>query len=168
MDKLDYTLYFAQSDDDIALFWEWRDRYVREDILPNCTFEPATEEDYTWFFSKEYKGVIMDAFYRDSAKLRIVFLQYNGLNVGFAVYVIYHSEDGKCLIVEFNIDKAYRNNGIGSLFFNLLREHVKSEQATYFALNLSNENNERFWARNGFIKAGKDEHGSDTYEKRPL
>ena len=90
------------------------------------------------------------------------------MNIGFAVYVIYHSEDGKCLIVEFNIDEAYRNKGIGSLFFKLLRKQVRTEQASYFALNLSNENNERFWMRNGLIKASKDEHGNGVYEKRPL
>ena len=141
---------------------------MRDDVLPNATFVPATDEDYKWFFSKEYREVIMEAFYRETNTLRIVFLQHNGVNIGFAVYVIYHSEDNKCLIVEFNIDDIYRNKGIGTLFFGMLREQVKNEGAAYFALNVSNENNERFWMRNGFIKASKDEHGSDVYEKRPL
>ena len=168
MDTDSFTLHLAKNNSELELFWQWRDRYMREDILPGSTFEPATDEDYEWFFSKEYRDVIMEAFYRDVNTLRIVYLRNAGTNIGFAVYVIYHTEDNKCLIVEFNVDKAYRNKGVGTLFFKLLRDQVRSEKAEYFALNLTNEDNERFWMRNGFSKAAKDEQGSFVYEKRPL
>ena len=163
-----YTLHIVKSESDIDLFWQWRDKYMRTDILPNSTFEPATDEEYEWFFSQKYKDVIMEAFYRDTAILRIVFLREDGANIGFAVYVIYHSEDGKCLVVEFNVDESHRSKGVGTLFFEMLREHVRGEGAEYLSLNVSNENNERFWERNGFVKSAKDEHGSYLYEKRPL
>ena len=163
-----YSLHFVKNEHDINQFWQLRDKYMHEDILPNATFDPATEEDYEWFFSPKYKENIMKAFYRKKHTLHIVFLQDSNENIGFAVYVIYHGEDGKCLIVDFCIIAEYRNKGIGAQFFQMLRKHVMTEYAVYFALNLSNENNKRFWERNGFVKAYKDEFANDVYEKRPL
>ena len=75
MDTDGFSLHYVRNESDVELFWQWRDRYMREDILPNATFKPATDEDYEWFFSKEYKDIIMEAFYRETASLRIVFLQ---------------------------------------------------------------------------------------------
>ena len=163
-----YTLHTVKNESDIDLFWRWRKTYMQVDVLPNSVFKPPSSEEIEWFFSKEYRNVIMEAFYREKNSLRITFLQCNGRNIGFVVYVIYHSEDGKCLIVDFNVDMEYRNKGVGSLFFEKLREQAMHEHGAYFALNLSNENNKRFWMRQGFIKASKDEHGSDVYEKRLL
>ena len=168
MDIDKYSLHAVKSKSDVDLFWRWRDDYMREDVLPNSLFKPPTSEDTEWFFSDEYKDVIMEAFYREKNPLRISFLRINGRNIGFVVYVIYHSEDGKCHIVDFNVDKEYRNKGVGSLFFEKLREQVKHEHGAYFTLNLSNENNKRFWMRQGFIKASKDEYGSDVFVKRPI
>ena len=158
----DYHLHMVESDADIDLFWQYRDRYMHEDIIPHSS-EPLSEEDQDWFFSQEYKDVIMEAFYRDTHVLRIVFFRKNGRNIGFAVYVIYHAEEGKCLIVDYCVDEAYRNKGIGTHFFQKLREHTVKEGAKYYALNLSNEGNKRFWERNGFREAGKDEHGDTVY-----
>lgn len=162
------NLYFVGNEADIALFWKMRDQYMLEDVLPNATFAPATDEERVWFFSEEYRAHIMKLFSRETDTLRIAFLQSGGKNIGFAVYVIYHSEDGKCFIIDFCIDKAFRNQDLGTAFFAMLRAHVLHEDAAYFALNLSNENNERFWKRNGFVKTSKDEYGNDIYEKRPL
>ena len=161
-----YKLHTVKTQPNIDLFWEWRDKYMREDILPNSTFEPLTPEEEEWFFSQEYRDVIMEAFHRDTATLRIVFLRQNDFNIGFAVYVIYHAENGKCLLVDFNIDAPYRGGGVGAKFFGLLCNHVRTQGAEYIALNLSNEDNQRFWMRNGFALAGKDEHGADVYEMR--
>ena len=163
-----YTLHIVRDEPDIELFWRWRDRYMREDILPNATFDPATDEECEWFFSQEYRDHMMEAFYREKHPLRIVFLQNNGENIGFAVYVIYHAEDGKCQLVDFNVNEGYRDRGIGTMFFRMLSEHVLAEHAAYFSLNISNELNQRFWMSNGFVRAGKDEHGADVYEKRPI
>lgn len=168
MDNSDYTLHFAESEAEIEKFWLWRDKYMLEDVLPNATFRPTTDEEYEWFFSGEYKGHIMKLFHRTIDPLRIVFLQSGGENIGFAVYVIYHSEDGKCFIIDFCVNAEHRNKGIGLLFFSSLRDRAVSEGAVYFALNLSNEDNKRFWTRNGFVKETKDEYGNDIYAKRTL
>ena len=163
-----YTIHIVKEQHDVDLFWQLRDKYMLEDVLPNATFDPVSEEDKQWFFSQEYRDVIMEAFHRERAKLYIVFLRKDNVNIGFAVYVIYHSEEGKCLIVDFCIFSEHRNKGIGSSFFKMLRAHVAAQNALYFSLNLSNDDNKRFWEREGFKLAGKDEHGSDVYEKRPL
>ena len=81
-----YSLHFVTNESDIDLFWQWRNKYMLEDILPNATFSPATAEDYEWFFSKEYKDRIMKIFYLEIDPLRIVFFRKNGENIGFAVY----------------------------------------------------------------------------------
>ena len=161
----DYTLHIVESEADIDLFWQYRNKYMLEDIIPNLS-EPMSEEGHNWFFSKEYKDTIMEAFYRETAILRIVFFQRNGQNIGFAVYVIYHSEEGKCLVVEFCINDEYRNKGIGTYFFKLLRKHTTKQGAKYYSLNVSNEKNKRFWEKIGFKEAGKDEYGDKVYEYR--
>ncbi|MEY8303515.1 GNAT family N-acetyltransferase [Anaerosalibacter bizertensis] len=86
--------------------------------------------------------------------------------VGFAAYVIYHSEDGKCFIVEYCIEPKWRNQGLGTKFFQLIERKTLKNGASYFELNFSNEDNIRFWKSNGFIYAYKDEYGSEVYAKR--
>ena len=69
--------------------------------LPNSMFESPTNKDKEWFLSENYRNIIMEAFHRQKNPLRIVFLRHLDEYIGFVVYVIYHSEDGKCLIVDF-------------------------------------------------------------------
>ena len=159
----DYRLHFAKTAAEIALFWERRDRYMREDILPNCSFDPPTDEDWQWFFSAEYKDHIMDIFHNGENPLEIVFLEKDGEHLGFSSFITYLNEDGKCIIIEFCVNAAYRNAGVGGIFFDLIKKHAAAIGATYFSINLSNEDNERFWLRQGFAKSGQDEHGDDVY-----
>lgn len=153
---------FVNSEEGIRLFWERRDRYMRDDIMPNCS-EPTSKEEEEWFFSKEYRDHIMNAYLREVNKLHIAFFMKDDIYMGFVAYVIYHTEDGKCFILEYCIDSAYRSMGWGRKFFDSFKEMVKKDGATYFALNLSNERNEKFWMSNGFIKTEKDEYGSYVY-----
>jgi len=165
--KENYTLHFVKSEEEVALFWQMLYQYFNEDIFPN-TIEPVSEEDYEYFFSKKYKDAIMKLYYNESEPLYIVFLRNNDKNIGFATYKTYHSEDGKCFILEFCILKEYRNKGIGTLFFEMLRQHEKNKGAQYCVLNVTSEGSVRFWKRHGFVKMSVDEYGSDVYEKRPL
>jgi len=161
------TLRQISGVNDIAFFWQQHDKYMLEDVIPNCTLGPALdEEDKVWFFSGEYREYIMRLFYRETDTLRIAFFLQDGQYTGFVVYVIYMSEDGKCFILDYSIEREQRNMGLGKVFYNLLQDRVKSDGATYIALNLSNENNERFWKSNGFIKSKIDEYGNPVYIKR--
>ena len=165
--NLELKLHKAKTREEIDLFWQKRDQYMREDVIPNCTLgKPLDEEDIEWFFSKEYKEHIMNAFNRSVNPLNIVFFLKNDEYVGFCVYVIYTSEDGKCFIVDYCIDAKYRNQNLGRQFFYILKEQVIKEGAKYFALNLSNENNQRFWESLGFKKSYVDEYGEDVYTNK--
>lgn len=161
------SLYEVKLKEEVDFFWEKRNQYVKEDIIPNCTLgNPLSEDVKKWLSSKEYKDHIMNLFNRKQDQLKILFFRKNNRYVGFCIYVTYISEDGKCLIVDYCIDSNYRNQGLGKQFFYLLKEHVSEERAKYFALNLSNENNQRFWKSLGFEKAYVDEYGEDVYINR--
>ncbi|WP_461612054.1 GNAT family N-acetyltransferase [Clostridium sp. Marseille-QA1073] len=161
------SLYQVKLKEKVDFFWEKRDQYMKEDIIPNCTLgNPLNEETQKWFFSKEYRDHIMNLFSRNQDQLNILFFRKNNEYVGFCVYVTYISEDRKCFIVDYCIDSNYRNQGLGKQFFYLLKDQVIAEGAKYFALNLSNENNRRFWKFLGFEKAYTDEYGEDVYLNR--
>lgn len=158
----------AITSEEITLFWEKRNVYMREDIIPNCTFgDPITKEEEDWFFSKEYMEHIMGLYFREINKLYLIFFEKDGVRIGFSNYITYHSEDGKCFIVDFCIDIKFRNQGLGRECFHLIESREVHNGATYFALNLSNEKNERFWKSLGFVKNGNDEYNNPIYIYRP-
>jgi Acetyltransferase (GNAT) family. len=159
---MNLTLHDAETVEEIDLFWEKRNEYQRSDIIPNCE-KPLTEEEINWFYSKEYKDHIMKLYGRDIDKLYLVFFEKETVKIGFSVYVTYHSEDGKCFIVDFCIYGDYRNKGYGKACFDLIRDREMRKGAAYFSLNLSNENNRRFWTSLGFYKTAPDEYGNDIY-----
>jgi len=133
------------------LFWSYCKPHLRA-VLDNATFNPVNEEDYEYFLGGEYLTTITELFKRKQNKLRAVFFADNDENiVGFASYVIYHTEDAKCFLLEFNVQEAYRNQGLGTKLFSLLENHWRNEGAVYAQCNCSNEANKRFWLRNGFV-----------------
>lgn len=68
--KGNIIIHGAKSEDEISLFWEKWDAYMKKDVLPNSTLgEPITKEDEDWFFSQEYKGLIMNLYYQKINKL---------------------------------------------------------------------------------------------------
>lgn len=165
--NLELSLYEVKSKEEVDFFWNKRDQYMKEDIIPNCSLgTPLDEEDEKWFFSKEYKDHIINLFNRNTDQLKIIFFRRNNEYVGFCVYVTYISEDGKCFIVDYCIDSNHRNQGLGKQFFYLLKDYVIANGAKYFALNLSNEDNLRFWEFLKFEKECTDEAGNGVYVNR--
>lgn len=163
------TIHEAKTNEEILLFWEKRNAYMREDIIPNCTLgEPITKDEEEWFFSQEYMNHIMKLYHRKTDKLYIVFFIKDGEKIGFSVYVTYHSEDGKCFILDFCIYKQFRNKELGKKCFQLLENREVQKGTAYFALNLSNEKNERFWKSLGFIKGDNDEYNNPIYIYRTI
>lgn len=162
--NLELSLYEVKLKEEVDFFWKKRDQYMKEDIISNCTLgKPLDEEDKKWFFSKEYKDHIMNLFSRNKDQLKILFFRKNNEYVGFCIYVTYLSEDGKCFILDYCIDSNHRNQGLGKQFFYLLKDHTIAEGAKYFALNLSNDNNRRFWKSLKFEKGCIDERGNYIY-----
>ncbi len=80
------SLYRVKLKEEVDLFWEKRDQYMKEDIIPNCTLgNPLDEEVKKWFFSKEYRGHIMNLFSRSQDQLNILFFRKNNEYRGWKV-----------------------------------------------------------------------------------
>ncbi len=158
---------YAKRKKDLYRFWERRNEYFLNDIIPNREAgDPITKSDIDWFFSKEYKDHIMMLHKRKTDPLCIVFINDGNINIGFIVYVIYSSEDGKCFILDYCIYPEYRSKGIGKTAFYLLQKDFIKKGATYIDLNISNSNNEKFWTSIGFAKTAiKDERNKFIYRK---
>lgn len=158
------TFLYVTDDSGMEQFWKLRDKYMTEDVIPNGD-PPLSEDEIKWFFSKEYKDHMMKLFHREIDTLRAAYLLKDGEYAGFIEYVTYGSEDGKCFIVEYCIERSKRGAGLGKHFFKRFEEEEKLRGAIYFALNTSNEHNRRFWLSKGFVKGEEDEYGNPVYIK---
>jgi len=144
------------SDDDIALWWEKDREHLNREILPNMELEPGESlaEVTEYFNSADYYQTIMNLHNSPGAggsPLQFVFFEGDdGKYLGFASYKIYTQEDGKAFILEFAVDAPLRNAGLGTKLYAALEQVLADEGGTYVALNTSNQNNLRFWKRQGF------------------
>ena len=153
-----------KTPEEVALFWQKKRKYDQEDLFPHLS-----EEDREYFSGTEYYDAIMDLHQNATTHgrtLEFVFF-YDELDtyLGFAMYKIYPNEDGKAIILEFCIDKPFRNRGLGTTISQEFEKLLASEGATYFTLNTSNTNNRRFWQRNGYVADEPDEWGEMVYVK---
>lgn len=83
----------------------------------------------------------------------------DGACIGYAQYLTYKSEDGKCFILDFWLLPAYRGEGAGRSCFLALAARAEADGARYYEINVSNERNRHFWQGLGFTDDGKDEWG---------
>jgi len=152
------------TDEEVASFWEKLYQYHKQDL-----FAYMDEEEQKYFSGTEYYDAIMDL--KTNTKdgqlpLEMVFIyDESGHYIGFAMYKIYNTEDGKAFILEFCIDRLLRNKGLGIRVAKAFENYLKANGATYLAINTSNQDNLRFWQRFGFAPAEADEWGNMTYTK---
>lgn len=159
------TLRCIKGDSEICLFWKNFDCYIAE-IFENTTLGDSNNTDVEWFFSEEYRNTIMKLYYRETNPLKILFIEENGIIIGFITYVIYLDEDGKCFILDYGIKPEHRNKGIGRKSYRLLEGIVKNEGTSFLELTSSNQNNINFWESNGFVKTNDmNEHHNYFYRK---
>lgn len=150
----------VNSEDEFKLFWEMHSEYMNRDIFPNDeTGLKMTEEEQEWFSSSEYKEHMHKLFSRDVDRAYPIFFIEEKEIIGFCTYCIYHSEDGKCFIIDYCIVPELRDNSLGTSIFNIIKEIEESKGAKYFELNVSNKRNMRFWMRQGFYFDGIDDYG---------
>jgi len=155
-----------KSEEELSKFWEIRDQYMLEDIIPNCELgELRSEEDKGWFFLDEYCNHMEKLFRRKQDTANPVFFIKDDNIIGFASYCTYFSEDGKCFIIDFCILSQYRNQGLGTKAFQEISEKEIKRGARYFALNVYNNRNKNFWEKQGFKFDGQDEYGSVLMRK---
>ncbi|MGN0786474.1 MAG: GNAT family N-acetyltransferase [Christensenellales bacterium] len=89
-----------------------------------------------------------------------MFFHRDGQDIGFAMPVIFTTEDGKCFIMEYCVYPEFRGNGTGKECAGVLLDWARKNGALYAELNCgSNERRLRFWESLGFIKNGADEWG---------
>ena len=148
------------SKSNIAEFWKLHWEYLNQDIFPNVTLGPGfDEEDREYFRSEDYRGIMEDYMEQSPDQAHMVYFYCDEVRIGCAEYVIYKSEDAKCMLMEFWVFPEYRGNGMGHVCFLSLRDYVFSDGAKYFEINVSNEKAHRFWTDLGFADAGADEWG---------
>ena len=76
-------------------------------------FPDPADENREYFLSDEYRLQIQKVHDRVQDRCYYLFFQYKGQDIGFALPVIYVSEDGKCFIMEYCVYPEYRGKGIG-------------------------------------------------------
>ena len=149
------TIREAITENDVALFWEQLHIYNKRDMF----LDPDAEErDY--FLGDEYRSTMRDIHDRTQDRCYYLFFQRNGQDIGFAIPVIYTTEDGKCFIMEYCVYPEFRGNGTGKECARVLLDWAKEHGALYAELNNgSNERRRHFWESVGFVENGADEWG---------
>ena len=148
------TIREAITENDVALFWEQLHTYYKRDMFPDPN---AEERDY--FLGDEYRSTMQEIHERTQDRCYYLFFQRNGQDIGFALPVIYTSEDGKCFIMEYCVYPECRD-GTGKECAKILLNWAEENGALYAELNYgSNDRRLRFWKSVGFIENGVDEWG---------
>lgn len=145
----------AFTETDILSFWEQLYEYLRRDIFPDIA-----DEDKEYFMSDEYRSAVKMLHDRQEDRCHYLFFELDGRDIGFALPVIYNTEDGKCFIMEYCIYPKFRGKGIGRRCADVLMSWAKANGSLYAELNCTqNEQRISFWKSVGFIENGVDEWG---------
>ena len=149
------TIREAITETDVAVFWEQLHTYHKRDIFPN-----PDSEDLEYFLGSEYYDHMMKIHSRPKDRCYFLFFRRNGQDIGFAMPVIYTTEDGKCFIMEYCVYPEFRGNGTGKECARVLLDWSRENGALYAELNYgSHERRRHFWETVGFIENGADEWG---------
>ena len=141
---------------DVALFWEQLHAYHRRDIFP----DPEDNEAAYFLDDTQYRAQVQSVHDRPQDRGFYLFFHRAGQDIGFALPVIFTSEDGKCFIMEFCVFPAFRGGGTGTECAGALLDWAKRNGAQYAVLNCgSHPRRRRFWERVGFVANGADEWG---------
>lgn len=153
--KHEITIGEAVTESDVAAFWEQLHAYYRRDIFPD-----PQDMDREFFLGAEHQEQIQQVHDRPRDPCHYLFFYRAGQNIGFALPVIFTSEDGKCFILEFCVDPQFRGNGTGTACARALLAWAQAHGAHYAELNSGGDPRRcRFWERVGFVPNGVDEWG---------
>lgn len=104
------TVREAITEQDTTLFLQQLHAYFKRDICPD-----PKDEDLAYFLGDEYRTTLRSLHERKEDRLYYLFFTQNGQDIGFAMPVIYESEDGKCFILEFCLYPRFRRNADASV-----------------------------------------------------
>ncbi len=146
----------AVTKNDTAAFWEQLRLYFKRDMFPD-----PHDENRTYFLSDtEYRGAIEQIHDRPQDRCYYLFFHRAGQDIGFAMPVIYTTEDGKCFIMEFCVYPKFRGSGAGKECARALLRWAGENGALYSELNYGgNDRRLNFWKSVGFMENGADEWG---------
>ena len=154
--KNQITIREAVIEADIAAFWNQLHTYHKRDIFP----DPEDEGLKHFLSDAEYRAQIEYVHDRPQDNCHYLFFHRNGQDIGFALPVIFTSEDGKCFIMEFCVYPEFRGSGTGQACAGVLLNWAKEHGARYAELNYGSDMRRlRFWQRVGFIENGADQWG---------
>ena len=149
------TIREAITETDVAVFWEQLHTYHKRDIFPD-----PNNEDLEYFLGSEYYDHMMKIHSRPQDRCYFLFFHRDGQYIGFAMPVIFNTEDGKCFIMEYCVYPEFRGNGTGKECARILLDWAKEHGALYAELNYGgNQRRRHFWETVGFIENGADEWG---------
>ena len=154
--KPQITIREAIRSTDVAIFWEQLRIYFKRDIFPD-----PDDEDREYFLSDtDYRAHMQKIHDRSQNRCYYLFFHRDGQDIGFAMPVIFTTEDGKCFIMEFCVYPEFRGNGTGRECAGVLLDWARKNGALYAELNYgSNDRRLHFWESVGFIANGVDEWG---------
>lgn len=154
MEKL-ITIREAVTESDVVTFWEQIHSYFRQDIFPD-----PEDEDRDYFLGAEYRAHMQMLHDRPQDRCYYLFFHLDGQDIGFAMPVIYTTDDDKCFIMEFGVYPEFRGDGTGRECARVLLDWAREKGAFYAELNYGgNDRRLRFWERAGFVRNGADEWG---------
>ena len=145
----------AVAEADIEAFWAQLYAYYRRDILSD-----PEDGDREHFLGGEYRSHMQAVHDRPQVRCWYLFFTRAGMDIGFAMPVIFTSEDGKCFLTDFCVFPEFRGGGTGTQCAQALLRWAKARGAQYAELNYgSDARRKRFWSRIGFLPNGRDEWG---------
>lgn len=145
----------AVTEADIEVFWAQLYAYYRRDILSD-----PEDGDREHFLGGEYRSHMQAVHDRPQDRCWYLFFERDGADIGFAMPVIFTSEDGKCFLTDFCVFPEFRGGGTGTQCAQALLRWAKERGAQYAELNYGGDaRRKRFWSRIGFLPNGRDEWG---------
>lgn len=149
------TIREAVTEQGIAFFWEQMHIYHERDI-----FKDPDDAGREYFLNDTKYRTDMEKIHRREQDRCYYLLFHRGeQRIGFALPVIYSTEDGKCFLMEFCVFPEFRGNGTGSCCAREFLTWAKKNGAKYAEINCDTTQRQRFWQRAGFAPNGVDEWG---------
>ncbi|MFQ9053322.1 MAG: GNAT family N-acetyltransferase [Oscillospiraceae bacterium] len=119
--KNQITIREAVTENDAAAFWEQLHAYHKRDI-----FTDSDKEELEYFLGQAYRDHMMKINGRPQDRCFFLFFHRGGQDIGFAMPVIFTTEDGKCFIMEFCVYPEFRGSGTGKACAAALLDWAKN------------------------------------------
>ncbi len=148
------TIREAITQEETIFFWDQLYSYFKRDV-----FSEQDREEQAYFLSDEYRSYMETIHGRKHDRCRYLLLYQNDTAIGFAMTVIFHTEDAKCFLMEFCVFPEFRGNGTGTRCAQAFLAWAKAQGAAYVEINCDTMQRQRFWKRLGFQMNGIDQWG---------